>query len=94
MPDPFYAFGINADSGVSGYDLKSDLYYTAAHLRQLIDEVTVNKNVNENLTIEQARKVFERYNGSGPLAQKYSNDAINALQDAANGSSTLYWFEK
>lgn len=86
-------FGWNQDTRVSGDDWKSDLYYCAAHLRQLIDFVTNRICHNGSISISELEKVIAAYNGSGPLAKKYAKDAMKLLSDAASGKATLYFYE-
>lgn len=87
------AFGLSADTRVPGADWKADLYYAAAHLRELIDRETGQTGA-ENLTLDQAWRVFRDYNGSGPPAEKYANDAMERMFKAAEGSVPLYFFER
>ena len=47
-----------------------------------------------DITLEQVQQVFKRYNGSGDIANKYGEDAIKLLKDAAEGKQTLYFYEK
>lgn len=86
--------GWDQDTRIPGDDWKSDLYYCAAHLRQLIDRVTGRICHNGSLTLQQLKKVIYSYNGSGPLAEKYASDAMKTLADAARGKAKLYFYEK
>ena len=85
--------GWSQDTRIQGDDLKSDLYYMTAHLRQLIDRVMGQPCYNGPLTLEQVKKVAAAYNGSGPLAVKYGEDALRRLQRAAAGQTPLYFYE-
>lgn len=95
MPDDvrIRLFGWNQDTRFQGDDLKGDLYYMTAHLRQLIDRVTKTPRYKGPLTLEQVKKVAAGYNGSGPLAEKYGADALKRLQKAATGATPLYFYE-
>lgn len=64
--------GWDQDTRISGDDWKADLYYCAAHLRQLIDRTTGKICHNGSLTLPQLKKVIYSYNGSGSLAEKYA----------------------
>lgn len=86
--------GYDADTRHSGDDWRSDLYYCAAHLRQLIDRVTGRRCHNGELSLAQLERVIGAYNGSGPLAAKYARDAMKLLNDAASGTATLYFYEQ
>ena len=86
--------GWDQDTRIPGDDWKADLYYAAAHLRQLIDRVSGAVCHDGALTLEQLRSVIAAYNGSGPLADKYANDAMKTLHDAANGNATLYFYQQ
>ncbi|ARU56845.1 hypothetical protein OLMES_2797 [Oleiphilus messinensis] len=90
----YRAFGIDQDTRVSGDDWKADLYYCSAHLRQLIDRVTGSPCHNGALTMDQLREVIKAYNGSGPMADKYADDAMKTLKGASTGASTLYFYEQ
>ncbi len=86
--------GWNQDTRISGDDWKSDLYYCAAHLRQLIDRVTKKRCHSGDINLSQLEKIIAAYNGSGPLAEKYAKDAMKLLADAELGKATLYFYEK
>lgn len=86
-------FGYDQDSRIPGDDLKADLYYQAAHIRQLIDRITGKHNFNGPLTLDLVRKVIKAYNGSGPVADKYASDAMKKLSDAASNITPLYFYE-
>ncbi|MCS7063984.1 MAG: hypothetical protein NZM04_08100 [Methylacidiphilales bacterium] len=84
-------FDIDVDTRIPGFDWKADLYYTAGHIRELIDRTTGQKGFDaNNLTMDQAQKVFEMYNGG----KKYGDDSINLIQDAVDGTAILYFYEK
>jgi hypothetical protein len=85
--------GWKQDTRIQGDDLKSDLYYMTAHLRQLIDRVTGKPKFSGELTLEQMEKVCAGYNGSGPLAAEYGRDAMARLKTAADGGTPLYFFQ-
>lgn len=85
--------GWDQDTRVSGDDLRGDLYYCAAHLRQLVDRVA-GRCHNGALTLDQLERVIKAYNGSGPLADKYARDAMKLLADAQTGAATLYFYEE
>jgi len=87
-------FGHNQDTRIPGDDWKADLYYCAAHLRELIDRTTGNPCHNASIDKITLAKVIAAYNGSGATALKYSNDAIRLLEHADNGTDTLYFYEK
>ena len=87
-------FGWDQDTRISGDDWKADLYYCAAHLRQLIDRITGRPCHNGPINIAQLEKVIAAYNGSGPLAKKYAKDAIRLLSDASAGKAALYFYEQ
>lgn len=88
-----YISDTDADTGVQGADWRADLYYGAAHIRQLIDRQIGVCSVGE-IDMEQVEKVFASYNGSGPIALKYGSDAISLLKGAYEGSKTLFFYEK
>jgi hypothetical protein len=87
-------FGWNQDTRIPGDDWKADLYYAAGHLRELIDKITGRSCHSGVLTEEQLKSVIARYNGTGPLAEKYSADAMKLLDEAKSGESHLYFYEK
>ncbi len=90
----YRALGWDQDTRVSGDDWRADLYYCAAHLRQLIDRVTRRKCHSGPITTAQLKLVIAAYNGSGALAEKYASDAMKTLFDAAQGVTPLYFYEK
>lgn len=90
----YRTFGYDQDTRIPGDDWKADLYYAAAHLRELIDRVTGSKCHSGPLDNEQLKKVIAAYNGSGPLAEKYASDAMQLLENAKTGQATLYFYEK
>jgi LysM repeat protein len=87
-------FGYDNDLRIPGDDWEADLYYAAAHLRQLIDRETDTLRYSGSLTLNQTKNIIRRYNGSGPLAEKYSNDAMITLKNAEAGKTNLYFYEK
>lgn len=89
----YRAFGWNQDTRIPGDDLKADLYYASAVLRQLIDK-EMGANYCGPINPKQAEKIMASYNGSGPLAEEYGKDAITALHNAAEGKGHLYFYEK
>ena len=89
-----YFYDTKVDDGIQGADWRADLYYGAAHIRQLIDRVMGNVCSKGEITLEQVEKVFKSFNGSGAIAEKYGKDAIKLLKDAAEGKQTLYFYEK
>lgn len=95
LPDDvrYRMLGWDQDTRIPGDDWKADVYYSAAHIRQLIDNAT-DGQYDGRITIDQARQVASGYNGSGPLAEKYGSDAIQTLKDAAAGKTQLYFYEK
>lgn len=90
----YRVLGYDQDTRIPGDDYKADLYYASAHVRQLIDRVTGVENFDGVLTEEQTRDVFRAYNGSGPLAEQYADDANGLLQGALAGDETLYFYER
>ena len=85
--------GENVDLRIQGLDLHADLYYLAAHLRQLIDRIAGSKQYHGPLTFEQVEKIAAAYNGSGPLARKYGKDTIDRITKAVAGAEPLYFYE-
>jgi hypothetical protein len=85
--------GWDQDTRIPGDDWKADLYYCAAHLRQLIDRITGTICHSGAISLDQLERVIAAYNGSGPLAAKYAKGAMKLLGDAAAGSATLYFYE-
>ena len=90
----FRAFGWDQDTRISGDDWKADLYYAAAHLRQLIDRVKGQEQFHGSLSLDEAELVFAAYNGSGPLARKYGKDARELLTSAMQRTKRLYFYQK
>ncbi|MDR2926139.1 MAG: hypothetical protein LBU76_09390, partial [Azoarcus sp.] len=82
------------DSGFAGVDIEADLYYGAAHIRQLIDDVVGNPCTKGEISLEQVKKVFVRYNGTREDAKKYGDAATNKLLGAYKGTFTLHFYEK
>jgi len=96
MPDDvrYRLLGYDQDTRIPGDDWKADLYYCAAHIRELIDRTTGQKCHSGELTMQQVKEVFKAYNGSGPKAEQYASDAMDKLKGAINGDVTLYFYEK
>lgn len=96
MPEDvqYRIFGYNQDTRIPGDDWKADLYYAAAHLRELIDRVTGIPCHKGSLTPQQLKSVIGAYNGSGPLAEKYASDAMALLERAKSGTASLYFYER
>ncbi len=96
LPDNvrYRAMGWDQDTRIPGDDWKADLYYSAAHLRQLIDRVMGQKEFKGKLTISDVEKITAAYNGSGPLAEKYGKDAVKVLTNAATGKGKLYFYQR
>jgi hypothetical protein len=93
-PDVRYrVLGWDQDIRIPGDDWKADLYYAAAHLRQLIDRITGKPCHNGPITLNQLERVMAAYNGTGRDAEKYGEDAIRTLLYASVGEQTLYFFE-
>ncbi len=90
----YRCFGWDQDTRISGNDWKADIYYCAAHLRQLIDRCTGKICHSGPLTLEQLQIIICAYNGSGPLADKYGRDAMQTLQNVAAGKGYLYFYEE
>jgi hypothetical protein len=95
MPDDvrYRILGWDMHTRISGGDLKSDLYYMTAYLRELIDRTMKKQRYSGPLTLEQAMGVARRYNGSGDMAIKYAMDTIKRLRRAAAGGEPLYFYE-
>jgi hypothetical protein len=89
----YRVLGWDQDNRIPGDDLKADLYYASGELRRLIDR-KMGTGYTGPLTLEQTNDIIASYNGSGPLAEKYGNDAINTLNGAADGTTPLYFYEK
>jgi len=87
-------FGYNQDTRIPGDDWKADLYYCAAHLRELIDRITGQLCHNASIDKAQLNRVIAAYNGSGKDAKKYGLDAIALLERADNGTDILFFYEK
>jgi hypothetical protein len=86
-------FGWRQDTRISGDDLRADLYYSAAHVRELIDRVTRTRNYGGGLTRDQVRDVAAAYNGSGNAARRYGEEAVAKIEAAASGGRPLYFFQ-
>ena len=85
--------GLSTDTRISGDDWRNALYYAAAHLRYLIDRELGNC-YNGTMTTEQLKTIIKAYNGSGPEAEKYANNALKNLELALTNKGTLYFYEK
>ena len=88
------AFGDTTLPDLPGLDWKHDLYYAAAHIRQLIHQVTNQVCHSGILTKEQMIEVFSLYNGKGNAAAKYGNDAMLKITKALNQEDSLFFYEK
>ena len=86
--------GYDSDTRIPGADWRSDLYYGAAHIRELFDRYRQPWRPGQPLDLEIARKVFSGYNGSGIDADKYGDDAMRLLRGAALGKRNLYFYEQ
>jgi hypothetical protein len=85
------------DTGYAGRDWEADMYYLAAHVRQLMDRVVMGGGkscVKGEITLSQVGKTFAAYNGLGKDADNYGNDAMTKLMGAYKGESTLYFYER
>ena len=87
------AFGWRQDSRISGDDLRADLYYASAHLRELIDQATGVKNYSGPLSMEQVQDIAAAYNGSGPAADRYGDAAVRHLEAASASETPLYFYQ-
>ncbi len=85
--------GWKLDNRIQGFDLKADLYYMTAHLRELIDRIMKQSKYSGPLTVSEVEKVAAAYNGSGPLAAKYGKDAVDRLTRTVQGKEWLYFYE-
>lgn len=96
MPDSvrYRVLGWDQDTRIPGDDWKADLYYAASHIRELIDREKEILCFSGKLTASDARGVFRRYNGSGPMAEKYADDAKALLEGAVNGEKILFFYER
>lgn len=86
--------GWGQDTRIQGDDLRGDLYYMTAHLRELIDRITGRQRYHGPLTLDQVERIAAAYNGSGPLARQYGRDALDRLRRAASGREWLYFYER
>jgi hypothetical protein len=96
IPDDvkYMVLGLNLDQRIQGFDWHCDLYYMCAYLRQLIDrKMNKNKPYQGPLTLEQVQTICAAYNGSGPDAATYAQDAVKRMTDAAAGKEPLYFYE-
>lgn len=89
----FRVFNLDTHTGIPGFDWKTDLYYGAAHIRELIDRVK-GRCSDGKISLEDVEKIFISYNGSGLVAEKYGKDAINLLNNAVLKKQTLFFYEK
>jgi hypothetical protein len=87
-------FGDGTLPDLPGFDWKIDLYYAAAHLRQLICMVTDQICHSDTLNAEQVEKVFALYNGKGDAAMKYGKDAMSRIEKSRSGKQDLVFYEK
>lgn len=87
------AFGWRQDTRISGDDLRSDLYYAAAHLRQLTDRVTGVQNYDGPLSRQQVHDIAAAYNGSGSAASRYGDAAAKHIERAVSGDRPLYFYQ-
>lgn len=85
--------GWRQDTRISGDDLRSDLYYGAAHLRELIDRVTGVTNYGGPLSRQQVHDIAAAYNGSGPAASRYGDAAVRHIERAVAGERPLYFYQ-
>jgi hypothetical protein len=86
--------GLNVDSRIPGADWQADLYYAAAHLRELVDRIKKQERYYGPLSLDDIERIAAAYNGSGPMAQKYGRDAIELLKRAYQGNDILYFYQK
>jgi|GEM_PF-1889401 len=84
--------GYDSDTRIPGADWRSDLYYGAAHLRELFDRYRRPWEPGKPLDLKMAKRVFAAYNGSGKDADKYGRDSMRLLRDAASGKRHLYFY--
>jgi hypothetical protein len=86
------------DYGFAGDDIEVDMYYLAAHVRQLIDERVMGKGkscAKGEITLRQLWEVFADYNGPNrKVSGTYANDAMAKLKGAYNGAVVLYFYEE
>ncbi|MCD5989321.1 hypothetical protein KDX30_15595 [Pseudomonas sp. CDFA 553] len=83
-----------ADTQMPGDDWKTDLYYAAVHLRELIERATKTRWHAGALTPELLEKVIRFYKVSDLLAAKYSSDVTAWLEAATLRRASLYFCEK
>jgi len=84
------------DRGRAGEDFEADMYYLAAHVRQLIDKRVTKEGTcaKGTITLNQVREVFADYNGPNrKISGKYGDDSMAKLNGAYNGTVTLYFYE-
>jgi len=83
---------VDRDTRIQGLDVRADLYYASAHLRELIDrEIGNGQPYTGPLTADDIERVLAAYNGSGAAAEKYGKDAMRRLEDARSGEVPLYF---
>lgn len=86
------AFGVRLPA-IAGLDTRNDVYHSAAHLRQLTDQITGVPDYVGPLTPEQVQRIAARYNGTNAGAQAHGRRAVNNLRSAASGEQPLYFYE-
>jgi hypothetical protein len=85
--------GWDQDTRIPGDDAKADLYYAAAHIRELIDRTIGTTCHSGTLSLEQVSNVIGAYNGSGEGAKKYAIRAMENIQRAVDGQDYLYFYQ-
>ncbi len=85
--------GWDQDTRIPGDDAKADLYYAAAHIRELIDRTIGTTCHSGTLSFEQVSNVIGAYNGSGEGAKKYAIRAMENIQKAVDGQGYLYFYQ-
>jgi hypothetical protein len=74
-----------------------DMYYLAAHVRQLIDARVMGNGkscAKGEITLDQVWEVFADYNGPDrSKSANYGNDAMAKLKGAYAGAATLFFYE-
>ena len=85
------------NKGIAGLDVEADMYYLAAHLRQLIDRRVMGNGKSSakgEITLEQVWEVFADYNGPNrKISGKYGDDSIAKLKGAYNGKPLFFYEE-
>lgn len=84
---------LNTDSRIPGDDWRNDLYYSAAHIKYLIDGFLGDCFEGE-LSYEDLYTILRAYNGPGDSSIRYAQDAINNLMLAINKDGVLFFYEK